>query len=57
MNSTTWTDDRGNRIAQSSQHKDLFLITTPDGGWYSIQSSLDIMQSRHKQQQVKQRKR
>ena len=38
-----WTSKAGNQISRSIQHKGMYLVTTPDGGWYSIASSEDVM--------------
>ena len=47
MINNQWKDNKGNKISQSTQHKDLFLVTTPDGGWYSLYSTTDLMEQSH----------
>lgn len=42
----TWIS-RGVKISQSVHHKDMFIVSYPDGGFFTINSSAEAMQRLH----------
>lgn len=43
----TWVTEDGTKINRSNQHKDMYLVTLPNGTWYSVNSCQDTMMRKH----------
>jgi len=47
ITATKWTAKNGEEVVQSFQHKDMFIVTQPNGKFHCISSNITVMETLH----------